>query len=272
MPVLHAAVATQVVAKEEALEETGAVVDVDGEIPGAGHQQEDQPASPGEDRAQPFAPGAHRDEEQQAHQQRKEDRDRPLGEKPQPEPEIGAQQRARRGSQPPAIDLEKGQGDEQIQHRIGDGRLADDRHLQPERHDQPSNGRGGGIQALAHEPPQRQHPEARGNRRRQPQRELTPAQRRDRGRLQPVDQHRLVVARLAVAVRGDEVAAGKHLTGRLGKGTLVEVVERHRAELPEEGKPDDQRQEPRRDQCSGQQGVEPRIMRALHRLSAPGAP
>src|SRR5205823_7458640 len=55
-------------------------------------------------------------------------------------------------------------------------------------------------------------------RRGQAERPFPRAEERDARRLQPVDQDRLVIARLAVEVRREEIAALKHLQRRLAEG------------------------------------------------------
>ena len=170
--VLDSAEATDIVVQEEASEEPGPIVQIDRQIPGPGDQEEHQPAKWRDHRPEPVPEAPQRREVGQAHDQREEHGDRPLGQKAERKPQVDAQQRAACRPLRIAIDVEKRQRNEQVQHRVGHRRLCNERDLYGEREREAGRGRRRGIRAGAHEEPKRQHPKARRDCRRQPQRRL----------------------------------------------------------------------------------------------------
>ena len=222
-------------------------VEEDGDMPGHDDGQEKQPAGPEEDGAQPGPPGAGRDEEQAADNERKEDGNRSLGQKAETQHGIGVEQQAA-GRLASAVgtedivDAEHRQRDEQVEQCIGNRCLGDEADGQRQPHDQGRHLRRPSVGMAQAETVEGQHPEYGKDDGRQAEADFADAEEADRGGLRPVDEDRLVVARRIVQGRRHQVAARHHLARRLRKGALVDVGQRQAPGIEHEGDRHDQQQ------------------------------
>jgi len=247
MPLEGIGITIDVVLEVEATEESIALVEEDGDMPGHDDGQEKQPAGPEEDGAQPGPPGAGRDEEQAADDERKEDGNRSLGQKAETQHGIGVEQQAAGrlaiavGTED-IVDAEHRQRDEQVEQCIGNRCLGDEADGQRQPHDQGRHLRRPSVGMAQAETVEGQHPEYGKDDGRQAEADFADAEEADRGGLRPVDEDRLVVARRIVQGRRHQVAARHHLARRFRKGALVDVGQRQAPGIEHEGDRHDQQQ------------------------------
>ncbi len=270
-------VAVEVMVEQEVTEELAVILLVQRVSPGQHHRREHQPAERIQHRLEPLQRPPLPGEINQAHQQRQRHRHRALGQEAQAHPQVDAQHFAQAWFDAVPVDVQHGQRDQHVEQRIGDGGMAD--HPGHQSQPQAAGGKQGGA-ALAGEAPGEavhgEQPGAGAQRRGQAEGELAEAESPHRGGLQPIDQDRLVVARLAVKRGGEVVAAVDHLDGGLAESALIEVEQRHRAELAPETQ--QQRREQERDVPCGQAfrlnhcATQPRRIGKPRGFGAPRAP
>ena len=227
--------AVDVVLEEEAVDEVLALGQVLGGVPGEVDGQKQRDPAGVEHGPQPGPPLALRGVEEKAHRQRDDYRHRPLGEKAQADGGEGGVDPALPALAPVEEDGEEAGGEKEVEHGIGGGGLADDADLHAEGEHDGAEKAGALVGHPAQEGEGEQNPGGGRQRRGQAQGELVETEQRDRRGLQPVDQHRLVEARLAVEPGRDQVAARQHFPRGLGEGALVEVEKRDVAQVDEKG-------------------------------------
>ena len=171
---------------------------------------------------------------EESHQARDNHRDRPLGQEAQAhggKSEIQVFAFAKAQEQ---VGAEQRGADQQVEQRIGGGHLDDDGNRQRAGGDDPRCQRLPGTGSAAHEQIGQDHPAAAGQGGGQAEGEFVDAEQGSAGRLQPVDQDRLVVARLAVERGGQIVAARQHLARGLAESALVEIEQGKAADAEKE--------------------------------------
>ena len=224
----------EVVPQEEAVDEGLAIPEVHRHVPGCRNGQEDGPSHGVE-----YGPEVA--EELPSHQGQEEGRrqgdryrDRPLGQEPQGRPEKDPVQGRPPRVLPESVEVEEGEGQEEIQERVGCGGPADDHDPEGGGGDHTCRPARGVVPLPPGEPPDHQHPQDRRQSRVETHPPLVPPQEAYAYGLDPVGQDGLVVAGLPVQGGGDVVAALQHLPGGFAEGPLVPVEEGCIAQVHEE--------------------------------------
>src|SRR5438270_3596600 len=259
MPRHGAAETPDVVLQQEAFHEAAPLLGENRRVPRHGDRDEHDERAPVEYRARPRPEVAPQPAIEERAGERHEDGDRSLRQHAEADRRVRRIEPCAPAGRQVLPGGEHRRGDEHVEERVRRRRATDDEDAERCREQRRGEGRACAAVVAPREKIGEPRPERRAQRRGQAKGPLARTDERHRRRLQPVDEDRLVVARLAVQVGRQEVAALEHLERRLAERAFVHIEERRRAEHPVEARDDGEHGEPARSPFAHG----PRILRSL---------